>query len=165
MNTTRSALTDDTVGMYLREIAKVPLLAPYQEVWLSIQQETVLRIEALRDRLHEQEGRPPTANETLDAVLNSLRAGWSEVSQSCRRLNVPLPDLAALVDEARAIRHAPIPEITPYLYDFLDQSGWPESQRGEKDENWTALQSKRLNHWMIAVGCGLVTSVYAIRSI
>jgi len=88
MNTTRSALTDDTVGMYLREIAKVPLLAPYQEVWLSIQQETVLRIEALRDRLHEQEGRPPTANETLDAVLNSLRAGWSEVSQSCRRLNI-----------------------------------------------------------------------------
>jgi len=125
--------------MYLREIAHVPLLAPYQEVWLSIQQEAVPRIKALRDRLHEQEGRPPTANETLDAVLNSLRVRWSGVFRSCKRLNVPLPDLAALVDEARAMHHAPIPETAPYLYDFLDQSGWSESRQDEEDEDWTAL--------------------------
>jgi RNA polymerase primary sigma factor len=139
MNATSDVLVDDNVGMYLREIARVPLLAPYQEVWLSIQQEAVPRIKALRDQLHEQEGRPPTANEILDAVLNSLRVGWSEVLRSCRRLNVLLPDLAALVDEARAIRHAPIPETTPYLYDFLDQSGWSESRQDEEDEDWPAL--------------------------
>lgn len=139
MNATRNVPTDDNVGMYLREIAKVPLLAPYQEVWLSIQQEAVPRIKALRDQLHEQAGRPPTANETLDAVLNSLRLGWSGVLQGCRRLNVPLPDLVALVNEASAIRHAPIPETTPYLYDFLDQSGWSESRQDEEDEDWTAL--------------------------
>lgn len=139
MNATRNVSTDDSVGMYLREIAKVPLLAPYQEVWLSIQQEAVPRIKALRDQLHEQAGRPPTANATLDAVLNSLRLGWSGVLQGCRRLNVPLPGLVALVNEASAIRHAPIPETTPYLYDFLDQSGWSESRQDEEDEDWTAF--------------------------
>jgi hypothetical protein len=90
MNATRNVPTDDNVGMYLREIAKAPLLAPYQEVWLSIQQEAVPRIKALRDQLHEQAGRPPTANETLDAVLNSLRVGWSEVLRSCKCLFVIL---------------------------------------------------------------------------
>ena len=139
MNGTTNIPTNDTVGMYLREIAQVPLLAPYQEVWLSIQQEAAPRIKALRDRLHERKGRPPTANETLDAVLNSLRVRWSEVLRSCKRLNVPLPDLAALVDEVRAMHHAPIPETTPYLYDFLDQSGWSESRQDEENEDWTAL--------------------------
>ncbi|MDY7077406.1 MAG: sigma-70 family RNA polymerase sigma factor [Chloroflexota bacterium] len=133
--------TNDAVGMYLREIAQVPLLAPYQEVWLSIQQEAVPRIKTLRDQLHEQAGRPPTANETLDAVLNSLRVRWSEVLWICKRLNLPLPDLAALVDESRAMHHAPIPETTPYLYNLLNQSEWSESRQDERDENWTALAS------------------------
>jgi len=126
------------VGIYLREIAKAPLLAPYQEIWLSIQREAVSHLEALRVRLNERKGRTPTANETLDSVLHSLRQVWSVVCRNCERLNVPLPDLAALVNETKAMRHALIPEITPYLYDFLEQSEWPESQH---DEGWEALTS------------------------
>jgi RNA polymerase sigma factor (sigma-70 family) len=135
MNATRDVPIDDMVGIYLREIAQVPLLTPYQEVWLSIQQEAATHIKDLRAQLSEHKDQPPTANETLDAVANSLRQAWSIISQNCEHLKLPAPDLGALVSEARAIRQAPIPEARSYLYDYLEQLGWSESQR---DEDWTA---------------------------
>jgi RNA polymerase primary sigma factor len=105
------------VGMYLREIGQVPLLAPYEEAWLSVQQEAGPRIENL----------PP-----VDALLDSLLHTWTAVRRSCERLEVPLPDLCKLVDEARAIQREPLPEVDPYLYDFLDQFGWSESGQDEE---------------------------------
>jgi hypothetical protein len=120
--------TDDMVKMYLRELAKVPLLAPYQEIWLSIQQEAASHIETWQVQLKDPEG---TANKTLDAMLHSLYQVWSAVRRDCKRLNVPLPDLGALANEAREIRRALIPEASPYLYDFLEQHGWSESRQDE----------------------------------
>lgn len=136
MNATRDVPIDNMVGIYLHEIAQVPLLTPYQEVWLSIQQEAATHIKDLRAQLSEHRDQPPTASETVDAVVNSLRQAWSAVFGNCKRLEAPLPDLAALADEIRAIRHAPIPEIVSYLYDYLEQSEWSESQQ---DEHWAAL--------------------------
>ena len=138
MNTNRNAPTDDLVKMYLREVAKVPLLAPYQEIWLSIQQEAVSRIEAWQVQLGDRKGRSPTASRILDAVLRSLWQVRSAVRRDCKRLNVPLPNLGALADEAREIRRTLIPETSPYLYDFLEQHGWSESRQ---DEGWTSLVS------------------------
>ena len=129
----------DVVGIYLREIGRIPLLDPQQEVWLSIQQEAAPRIKALYARLSQQENRPPMVDEALDAVLSLLRQAWSDLAQSCRGLQSRLPDLAKLVGEVRAIRHEPMPDITPYLYDCLERSGWSES--GERDELRAAFTS------------------------
>ena len=137
MNTARNTPIDDTVRMYLREIGKVPLLAPHQEIWLSIQRQAALRTEALRAQLNEQEGRPLTANETLDTALNLLRQAWSATSRKCSKLKAPLPDLSALVEEVKAIRRAPMPETASYLYDVLEQSGRAESQQGESGASLT----------------------------
>ena len=138
MNTNRNTPTDDLVKMYLRELAKVPLLAPYQEIWLSIQQEAASRIEAWQIQLEDRKRQSPTASRILDAVLRSLCQVWSAVRRDCKRLNVPLPDLGALADEAKEIRRTLIPEASPYLYDFLEQHGWSESRQ---DEGWTSLAS------------------------
>jgi RNA polymerase sigma factor (sigma-70 family) len=135
MNASSEVPIDDMAGIYLREIAQVPLLTPYQEVWLSIQQEAATHIKDLHAQLSEHKGQPPTASETLDAVVNSLRQAWSIIFQDCEHLKLPAPDLGALVSEARAIRQAPIPEARSYLYDYLEQLSWSESQR---DEDWTA---------------------------
>lgn len=135
---TRNAPVDDIVGTYLREIARVPLLAPHQEIWLSIQQQAPSHIKALQDQLNEQESQASTASDTLALMLDSLRQTWSSVPRSCKHLKVRMPNLAALVDEARAIRGAPIPESTSCLYDFLEQSGWSNSQQ---DEVWASLVS------------------------
>jgi hypothetical protein len=129
----------DVVGIYLREIGRVPLLEPHQEIWLSIQQEAVSRIKTLYAGLSEQEGRRPMANEVLDAVLNSLRQAWSALTQNCTCLQIRLPNLARLAGEARAIRHKPMPDIVPYLYHLLQRSGGTESR--EEDELWVAFTS------------------------
>jgi RNA polymerase primary sigma factor len=131
------ALTEDPVRMYLREIGKVPLLEPHQEIWLSTQQEAAIYLRDLQARLCKQKRRPPTAQETMIALVESLRAAWQAVLKHCTRLRLPSSDLALLVDEARAFRHTSLPETSSHTYDFLVQAGWTESEDG----TWTALTS------------------------
>jgi RNA polymerase primary sigma factor len=125
--------TDDPVRMYLREIGRVPLLEPHQEIWLATQREAAVYLENLQARLNEQSGQELTAEETLIALLGSLRESWSGVLRNCKRLNLPVPDLAALVDEAEAIRRAPLPPIVSSLYGFLEQASWSESEDGARE--------------------------------
>jgi RNA polymerase primary sigma factor len=132
MGARRNVQSNDILGIYLREIAKVPLLAPHQEVWLSIQQEAALCIEALYAELSEQEGRPPTAEEGLIGVLNSLRHVWMAVLRSSEDLQTHPPDLCELVAEVKAIRREPTPETASYVYGLLERSGGLGSQEGDQ---------------------------------
>ncbi len=129
--------TDDPVRMYLREIGRVPLLESHQEVWLSTQREAATYLKDLQARLSQQSGRPPTGQEILVALLDALRGAWSVVLRNCSRLRLPPPDLAALVDEARSLRHVLMPTTSSHLYGFLKQVDWPESEDG----TWTAITS------------------------
>lgn len=131
------AFTDDPVRMYLREIGKVPLLEPHQEIWLSTQQEAAVYLRELQDRLHRQKKQPPMAQETMVALVDALRVAWPIVLKSCTRLGLPAPDLAQLVEEARAFRQTPIPDTSSYIHSFLVHAGWTESE----DRTWTALAS------------------------
>lgn len=129
---------DDPVRMYLREIGRVPLLERYHEIWLSTQREAAIYLEDLQARLSEQSRQTPTGPEALTALLDLLRKAWSAVHRNCRRLNISVPDLAALADEAAAIRYAPMPEISSHLHDFLGQADLSESE----NSTWTALVSQ-----------------------
>jgi RNA polymerase primary sigma factor len=121
----------DFVNMYLREIAKIPLLSAHQEIWLSVQQQAVPYVLALQAQLDEQGIQCHTADRIVGAVMDTLWQTWSEVSEGCDRPNAPPLDFAALIDEAGAIRHLPLPETTSYLYGSLEQSDWTESRQGE----------------------------------
>jgi len=127
--------TNDPVRMYLREIGRVPLLEPHQEIWLSTQQEAVVYLKDLKTRLSEQKKKPPTEQESLAAVLDSLHKAWSAILKSAKLLDMPPPDLAALIDEAQAIHRTPMPEIPSHLHDFIRTAGWAKSENG----NWTTL--------------------------
>jgi RNA polymerase primary sigma factor len=124
--------TDDPVRMYLREIGRVPLLEPHQEIWLATQREAATYLKKLRVRLSKQRGHPPTGEEILTALLESLREAWSGVIISCKRLNLPVTDLAMLVNEAQAIRQTPLPDIHSHLYGLLEQASWSESGDGTR---------------------------------
>jgi RNA polymerase primary sigma factor len=121
MRATRDVSSDNLLGIYLREIAREPLLTPHQEIWLSIQQEAAPRIEALYAELTEREDRPPTAEEGLYRVLNSLRQVWLTVLRGCEDLQVRSPNLSELVAEVKAIRREPTPEAGSYVHDLLDR--------------------------------------------
>jgi RNA polymerase primary sigma factor len=123
------AATDDPVRMYLREIGQVPLLEPHQEIWLATQREASVYLKDLQARLSAQSSRASgegLETEILMALLSSLREAWSAVRQCCRRLKLDAPELAALVDEARATRCTLLPQVPSYLYEFLAQAGWVE---------------------------------------
>jgi RNA polymerase primary sigma factor len=124
--------TDDPVRMYLREIGRVPLLEPHQEIWLSTQREAATHLRDIQTRLSEQDGHVPTASETLIALVDSLREAWSGVQTHCKSLNLPVPDLAALADEATAIHQALLPEIPSYLHDSLERISWSEREDGAR---------------------------------
>jgi len=125
----------DPVRMYLREIGQVPLLEQHQEIWLSTQQEAAVYLENLKARLKEEEGRAPTEQESLAAILDSLHNAWSAAIESSKRLGLSPPDLGALADEAEAIRQALMPDTPSYLYGFLQSQGWSESE----DKRWKTL--------------------------
>jgi len=130
-------ITNDPVRMYLREIGRVPLLESHQEIWLSTQQEAAIHLKGLQTRLGNRKKRPPTEQEVLTALLDSLQGAWSIVVDNCERLNLSTPDLGALIEEAQALYRTTMPEMPSHLYTFLEQSGWSESEDG----NWTALTS------------------------
>jgi RNA polymerase primary sigma factor len=130
-------ITDDPVRMYLREIGRVPLLEPHQEIWLSTQREAAAHLQDLKSRLQAQNKKKPSGQETLLALLSSLRLAWDAVEENCEHLGLPEPDLAMLIDEASALRRASMPDTPSYVYDFLAQAGWSELDNG----NWEALTS------------------------
>ena len=130
-------ITDDPVRMYLREIGRVPLLEPHQEIWLSTQQEAAIHLKGLQARLSARNKQPPTEQEVLVALLDSFNGAWSAVIENCARLKLSPPDPVALIEEAKALYQTTMPEIPSHLYTFLEQAGWSESEDG----NWTALTS------------------------
>lgn len=130
-------IMNDPVRLYLREIGRVPLLEPHQEVWLSVRQEAVAHLKSIQTHLQEQSGASPTPEQVWSTLIDSLQRTWTALSAHCKRLHVPLPDLAALADEADALHHALLPDITPYLSTFLEQS---EAQSG-RDPAWTTFMS------------------------
>ena len=121
---------DDPVRMYLREIGRVPLLTPHQEIWLSTQREAAAYLENLQARLSDQSGQTRTAQETVLCLVDSLRESWSDVLKNCRHLDLPVPDLAALANEVEAIRRTPIPQGSSYLYKFLEQADGLQQEAG-----------------------------------
>ena len=128
---------NDPVRIYLREIGRVPLLEAHQEIWLSTQQEAAIYLTDLQAHLNKQNERSPTGQETLAVLLDSVREEWSALCKGCKDLNIVSPDLAALADEARAIRHALMPENSSHLHNFLGQLDWSDLT----DSTWTGLTS------------------------
>jgi RNA polymerase primary sigma factor len=122
-------VTDDPVRMYLQEIGRVPLLEPHQEIWLATQREMPAYLHKVQARLGEASGHAPTRQDTVVALLNSLRKAWSGAVRDCGSLNLPVPDLVALAEEARAIRKTPLPAIPSHLYDLLDRASWSDSEQ------------------------------------
>ena len=123
--------TNDPVRMYLREIGRVPLLEPHQEIWLSTQREAANHLADIRARLETNDGDKPSPRQTVNALLDSLYTTWSEAVKVLTQLDCPIPDLASIVDEAQALHAQVMPDVESYLSTYLISAGAVETSEAK----------------------------------
>jgi RNA polymerase primary sigma factor len=104
-------LAEDPVRMYLREISRVPLLEPTQELDLAIRLQAPRVLDALRSSL-----RKPSQADLALAVYRDLVATWAQAEATAARLHRPMPRLTDLIaDLSRPIPEARATSLEPYL--------------------------------------------------
>ncbi|HHH42330.1 MAG TPA: RNA polymerase sigma factor RpoD [Chloroflexi bacterium] len=124
---------EDPVRMYLREIGRVALLEPHQEMWLCTVREAAALLNATRSQLHARLGREPTRVQMWEQLVRGIQELWREAQQICKRRGISPPDLGALLDEAIALRRTRMPAADSYLYGYLDQGDV------SRDPEWAKL--------------------------
>jgi len=111
-------VAEDPVRMYLREISRVPLLEPTQELDLAIRLQAPRRLDEIRAGL-----RKPSQTDLAIAVYRDLVATWEKATEMAARLRRPMPRLSELIAEvSRPVQAARARTLEPYL----------ERQRGSR---------------------------------
>lgn len=92
--------SDDAVGAFFKEMARYPLLKPSEEVELARCVQSLVEFEALKDRLQNESGQPPTRTELarlmnfterqLDIYLHRGRVAKRKMIRSNLRLVVSI---------------------------------------------------------------------------
>jgi RNA polymerase primary sigma factor len=130
-----TAVEDDPVHTYLKEIGQVPLLTAEQEIWLSTQLTAASALEKLS--LHAaEEGDDSEEEVDFRAMMLNYRrllenaAIAQEVSAA---IQVASPEMQPLIAEARTLRRGWQEQHTSYLRDYLNQGIWGQ------DDAWTDL--------------------------
>jgi RNA polymerase primary sigma factor len=124
---------DDPVHTYLKEIGRVPLLTAKQEVWLSVQLAAGAELKELAARATDENNALGARTETMVANYEALLANWERVAAAAEAINVELPVLTSLVEEAQLLREDWRSETPSYLRHYLNEGDW------SGEEAWTDL--------------------------
>lgn len=121
-----TVVEDDPVHTYLKEIGRVPLLQPEQEIWLSTQ----LSAANTLDRLNTNDvGLEQAMLTNYEEFLES----WATVEHAREQLDVAPIAVYELVDEARNLRKSWRDMKGSYLRQYLNEGRWGQ------DEAWGDL--------------------------
>jgi len=115
-------LANDPVRMYLREIGRVPLLSPEEEMWLAMQVAARGYVENLRNRLSRTPERSPTNREIMKEVFRLFDQHWKTLQPLFReRFSEPL-DLSKMIDDTFHLHHLDLAAgvSDSYLRELLD---------------------------------------------
>ncbi len=130
-----TAVEDDPVHTYLKEIGQVPLLTAEQEIWLSTQLTAATALESLSLRVAE-EGDDSEEEVDLRAMMLNyarLRENEATAKEVSAAIHVPPPEMLPLVVEACTLRRGWQEQQTSYLREYLNQGIWGQ------DDAWTEL--------------------------
>ena len=128
-----SALQDDPVHTYLKEIGQVPLLTAEHEVWLSVQLAAANDLEVLTANVAESGAQDNVQLQTILANYEELIENWSRASDAAQTINVDLPNLSMLVLEAHNLRQSWKCDSPSYLRHYLNEGDW------SGEEQWTEI--------------------------
>ncbi|GAB1421002.1 hypothetical protein MASR2M15_11340 [Anaerolineales bacterium] len=140
-----TALPDDPVRMYLKEIGQVPLLDANREIWLSIQIVAENIGQDLLDKLSSVEGGEhpadhlPTSRELMLSAYQFLQQEWAKVLEMVPNFEIDAPDFNALVEEVQQVQDNWDQNAHSYVRTYLNQRDWG------KDESWTLLAQALFN--------------------
>jgi RNA polymerase primary sigma factor len=130
-----TAVEDDPVHTYLKEIGQVPLLTAEQEIWLSTQLTAASALENLSLRAAEEGDDSEEEVDLRAMILNYRRLLENEATarEVSAAIHVAAPEMQPLIAEARTLRRGWQEQQTSYLRDYLNQGIWGQ------DDAWTDL--------------------------
>ncbi|MCL4267022.1 MAG: RNA polymerase sigma factor RpoD [Anaerolineae bacterium] len=130
-----TAVEDDPVHTYLKEIGQVPLLTAEQEIWLSTQLTAASALESLSLRAAEEGDDSEEEVDLRAMILNYRRLLENEATakEVSAAIHVAPPEMQPLIAEARTLRRGWQEQQTSYLRDYLNQGIWGQ------DDAWTDL--------------------------
>lgn len=125
---------EDPVHTYLREIGRVPLLTPEQEIWLATQLSAAVALQKLIDEVEADEAFTGARFHKV-ATMNYKMAldYWQKFEELREELEVEPLNLVAFIREGYVIREHWHSKEQSYLRDYLNQGNWG------RDEAWGRL--------------------------
>jgi RNA polymerase primary sigma factor len=117
-------LADDPVRLYLKEIGRVELLGPDQELWLAVRMEAARRFDLLSAGRASRRRVEESAQALHTTLFDDLCTAWKRVLEDARRLRQRIPDLHLLLEEAVQLRSSWQGESPSYLRAWLGNGMW-----------------------------------------
>ncbi len=115
---------DDPVRLYLKEIGKVELLSPDQELWLAVRMAALRRLELLKGGRASQRSSNATMQAVQMAAFDDMRTAWRRVGEDARRLGQDAPSLQLIVEECNQLESGWQSDTPSYLRAWLDNGMW-----------------------------------------
>jgi RNA polymerase primary sigma factor len=118
-----ATVEDDPVHTYLKEIGQVPLLTAAQEIRLSTQLTAAGVLDAL-GKSEEITNGDDSQSRAMLANYETLLTNWQAVSEATTEIEIEMPDLPALIAEARFLRKSWQEGEDSYLRQYLNEGNW-----------------------------------------
>lgn len=131
-------LVDDPVRMYLREIGRVDLLEPHQEIWLCIVRQCATQVAGLRLLLGNDTSAEALAD-TLVQQYEELRNAWKLALQAAKDEGLTLPAPTQLLDEVILQQGLLLSSGPSVLYQAMGPNHWSE------DPQWRPIIIKLID--------------------
>jgi RNA polymerase primary sigma factor len=136
-------MADDPVRLYLKEIGRVELLGPDQELWLAVRMEAPRRLERLKSARVSKRNTGAEALALQKTLYEDLSTNWKRVQEDARRLRRRRPDLSPILTEAMGLRTKWQGDGPSYLRDWLDNGSWGA------DPAWESVARNALDVFLI----------------